>query len=89
MLLAAVFDGPQLKSHAAGPGQVLQGYIAWRGNGFAVSCPRGYGVPLWRADGQWDGFAPLQEACRLGNTARAGSRRPAVGRRPGGNLGTP
>lgn len=64
----AVFDGRQLQSRAADPGQALQGYggdIAWSGDGFAVSCPRAHGVALWCADGQWSGFVPLQEACAL------------------------
>ncbi|MDQ3059990.1 MAG: DUF1513 domain-containing protein [Pseudomonadota bacterium] len=69
----AVFDGQQLRTcPAAGDwadtGKSLQGYggaIVWSGKSFAVSCPRAHGVGLWRADGQWSGFAPLQEACAL------------------------
>jgi len=64
----AVFDGERLQTHAASPGQLLAGYggdIAHVAGGFAVSCPRANGVALWRADGQWAGFLPLQEACAL------------------------
>ncbi|AYQ28085.1 MULTISPECIES: DUF1513 domain-containing protein [unclassified Polaromonas] len=64
----AVFDGQRLQTRAAGPGQQLAGYggdIAPAGGGFAVSCPRANGVALWRADGEWAGFLPLQEACAL------------------------
>ncbi|WP_411886461.1 DUF1513 domain-containing protein [Polaromonas sp. YR568] len=64
----AVFDGQRLQTHAAGPGQLLAGYggdIAHVAGGFAVSCPRANGVALWRADGRWTGFLPLQEACAL------------------------
>lgn len=68
----AVFDGQRLQAHAAGPGQQLAGYggdIAHTAGGFAVSCPRANGVALWRADGRWTGFLPLQEACALAATA--------------------
>jgi hypothetical protein len=71
----AVFDGRQLQSHAASPGQALQGYggaIAWSGESFAISCPRADGVALWRADGQWSGFVPLQEACALATRPEPG-----------------
>jgi hypothetical protein len=64
----AVFDGERLQTHAASPGQLLAGYggdIVCVAGGFAVSCPRANGVALWRADGQWAGFLPLQEACAL------------------------
>lgn len=64
----AVFDGQQLRSHAASPEQALKGYggdIAYAGGSFAVSCPRANGVALWRAEGQWAGFLPLEEACAL------------------------
>lgn len=71
----AVFDGQRLHTHAAGPGQPLAGYggdIAHAGGGFAVSCPRANGVALWRADGRWIGFLPLQEACALAAAAAPG-----------------
>jgi hypothetical protein len=64
----AMFDGQRLQTHAAGAGQSLAGYggdIAHTAGGFAVSCPRANGVALWRADGRWTGFLPLQEACAL------------------------
>lgn len=64
----AVFDGQRLQTHAAGPDQALKGYggdIAWAGGCFAVSCPRAQGVALWRADGRWQDFLPLDEACAL------------------------
>jgi hypothetical protein len=60
--------GSACKPARRGPGQLLAGYggdIAPAGGGFAVSCPRANGVALWRADGQWMGFLPLQEACAL------------------------
>jgi hypothetical protein len=72
----AVFDGERLQTHAAAPGQLLAGYggdIVHTAGGFAVSCPRANGVALWRADGQWTGFLPLQEACALGVTAAPAS----------------
>lgn len=71
----AVFDGQRLHTHAAGPGQLLTGYggdIAHTAGGFAVSCPRANGVALWRADGRWAGFLPLQEACALAAAAAPG-----------------
>ncbi|MDA7416557.1 DUF1513 domain-containing protein [Xenophilus arseniciresistens] len=64
--LLARFDGRQLTAHGAA--HTLNGYggdIAFAGGRFAVSCPRADGVALWRADGQWEGFAPLAEACPL------------------------
>ena len=77
----AVFDGRQLRtcpvaSDGADTGKLLQGYggdIAWSGDGFAVSCPRAHGVALWRADGQWGGFTPLQEACALATRPEPGA----------------
>jgi len=71
----AVFDGQRLQTHAAGAGQALSGYggdIAHTAGGFAVSCPRANGVALWRDDGQWAGFLPLQEACALAADAPPG-----------------
>jgi len=71
----AVFDGQRLQTHAAGAGQALAGYggdIAHTAGGFAVSCPRANGVALWRDDGQWAGFMPLQEACALAADAPPG-----------------
>ncbi|MCZ8258333.1 MAG: DUF1513 domain-containing protein [Polaromonas sp.] len=68
----AIFNGQKLQTRAAGPGQLLAGYggdIAPVGGGFAVSCPRANGVALWRADGEWAGFLPLQEACALAAVA--------------------
>ncbi|RZL60793.1 MAG: DUF1513 domain-containing protein [Variovorax sp.] len=68
--LLAVFDGLALKTFGAG--HALAGYggdIAFGGGRFAVSCPRANGVALWRADGAWDGFAPLAEACALASSA--------------------
>jgi hypothetical protein len=73
--LLAVFDGRQLQSYAAGPGQLLAGYggdIAYAAGGFAVSCPRANGVAIWRADGQWTGFFALEEACALTASATEG-----------------
>ena len=64
--LLAIFDGRSLTSFGAG--HALAGYggdITFGGGRFAVSCPRANGVALWRADGVWDGFAPLAEACAL------------------------
>ncbi|EJL89538.1 hypothetical protein PMI15_00601 [Polaromonas sp. CF318] len=71
----AMFDGQRLQTHDAGPGQQLAGYggdIAPTAGGFAVSCPRANGVALWRADGRWAGFLPLQEACALATAAPGG-----------------
>ncbi|MDO9403152.1 MAG: DUF1513 domain-containing protein [Polaromonas sp.] len=71
----AVFDGVSLRVHAAPDGQALSGYggdIAWAADSFAVSCPKAHGVARWRADGQWLGFSPLEEACAL--TAMASAR---------------
>ncbi len=77
----AVFDGQRLQTHAAGAGPSLAGYsgdIAPAGGGFAVSCPRANGVALWRADGQWAGFLPLQEACALAAMAAEKSQEPGL-----------
>ncbi|MFS2035770.1 DUF1513 domain-containing protein [Polaromonas sp. CT11-55] len=71
----AVFDGQRLQTHAPDAGQALAGYggdIAHAAGGFAVSCPRANGVALWRADGRWAGFLPLQEACALAAAAPPG-----------------
>lgn len=77
----AVFDGQRLQTHAAGPGPSLAGYggdIAPAGGGFAVSCPRANGVALWRADGEWAGFLPLQEACALAAVATQKNEAPGL-----------
>jgi len=71
----AVFDGQRLQTLAPEAGQALAGYggdIAHAAGGFAVSCPRANGVALWRADGRWAGFLPLQEACALAAAAPPG-----------------
>lgn len=72
----AVFDGRKLQPWTtgtdAGGGRPLAGYggdIAAIAGGFAVSCPRARGVALWRSDGQWTGFLPLDEACALASDA--------------------
>jgi len=78
--LLARFDGRQLTAHGAG--HLLNGYggdIAFAAGRFAVSCPRADGVALWQADGRWDGFAPLPEACALA-TGRGGAALWAGGR---------
>lgn len=77
----AVFDGQRLQTRAADPGQLLAGYggdIAPAGGGFAVSCPRANGVALWRADGEWAGFLPLQEACALAAVAPQKNEQPGL-----------
>jgi len=64
--LLAQFDGRALRAFEAG--HALAGYggdIAFAAGRFAVSCPRANGVALWHADGRWDAFAPLGEACPL------------------------
>lgn len=72
----AVFDGQKLQPWTtgteAGVGQPLAGYggdIAAFAGGFAVSCPRARGVALWRTNGQWVGFLPLDGACALASDA--------------------
>lgn len=76
----AVFDGQTLQPWTTGTetgaGKSLLGYAGdiaplagGFGGGFAVSCPRANGVALWRADGQWTGFLPLDEACALASDA--------------------
>jgi len=62
----AVFDGDTLRP-AIGP-QTLAGYggdVAALGGHFAVSCPRAHGIALYTAEGAWQGFIPLSEACAL------------------------
>jgi len=62
----ALFDGRALLSTAAD--QRLAGYggdIAAADGVFAVTCPRGQGVALLRADGAWQRLVPLTEACAL------------------------
>lgn len=64
----ALFDGARLRAVQAAPSAALEGYggdIAFAAGYFAVSCPRANGVGLWDADGQWQGFAALDEACAL------------------------
>lgn len=64
--LLALFDGRQLRAVAAP--QPLGGYggdIAWTSAGFAVSGPRVDGIARYGADGRWQGFTPLAEACAL------------------------
>lgn len=71
--LLAIFDGRALRSHAAG--HTLVGYggdIAFANGRYAVSCPRAHGVAMWRADGRWDGFTALAEACALTSAAQGG-----------------
>lgn len=71
--LFATFDGKALRSHAAG--HALAGYggdIAFAGGRYAVSCPRANGVAMWRADGRWDGFTTLAEACALTSAEQGG-----------------
>jgi len=73
----AVFDGHGLQTHGAVPGTKLAGYggdIAHTAGGFAVSCPRANGVALWRTDGRWAGFLPLQEACALASAPAPGGK---------------
>ncbi|KQP23051.1 DUF1513 domain-containing protein [Pseudorhodoferax sp. Leaf267] len=62
----ALFDGQALR--VAGAPQPLAGYggdIAWANGAFAVSCPRANGFARYGADGAWQGFTPLAEACSL------------------------
>lgn len=64
--LLALFDGKTLRT-AAAP-QPLAGYggdIAWANGGFAVSTPKVDGFARWGADGRWQGFTALAEACAL------------------------
>ncbi|MCW5605294.1 MAG: DUF1513 domain-containing protein, partial [Burkholderiales bacterium] len=62
----ALFDGRTLRSvSAARPLAGYGGSIAATAGTFAVSCPRAGGVALWRNDGRWSGFVPLEEACPL------------------------
>ncbi|MFT3721495.1 DUF1513 domain-containing protein [Pseudorhodoferax sp.] len=64
--LLALFDGRTLRT--ADAPRPLAGYggdIAWTGAGFAVSCPRVDGFARYGADGRWQGFTPLAEACAL------------------------
>ncbi|RZI65975.1 DUF1513 domain-containing protein [Variovorax guangxiensis] len=71
--LFATFDGQALRAHAAE--HALVGYggdIAFANGRYAVSCPRAHGVAMWRADGRWDGFTALAEACALTSAERGG-----------------
>ncbi|MGC3985539.1 MAG: DUF1513 domain-containing protein [Pseudorhodoferax sp.] len=64
--LLGLFDGKALRT-AAAP-QSLGGYggdIAWADGGFAVSTPKADGFARWGADGRWQGFTALAEACAL------------------------
>jgi uncharacterized protein len=62
----AVFDGQRLQLASAQP--AMAGYggdIAATSEGFAIGCPRSGGVARFAADGQWQGFTALPEACAL------------------------
>jgi hypothetical protein len=64
--LLALFDGKRL--HTVAAPQPLAGYggdIAWADGAFAVSCPRVDGMARYGADGAWQGFTALPEACAL------------------------
>ena len=80
--LLALFDGQTLRT-AAAP-QPLGGYggdIAWANGGFAVSTPKVDGFARYGADGRWQGFTALAEACALAGEAGrlwAGGREEAV-----------
>ena len=68
--LLALFDGRSLRT--AGAPLPLVGYggdIAWAQDGFAVSCPKANGFARYGADGHWQGFTPLAEACALAGDA--------------------
>lgn len=62
----ALFDGQRLRTHAAP--RTLAGYggsiAAWDG-ALWVSCPRVHGVARFDAQGRWQDFTPLAEACAL------------------------
>ncbi|MGV3569003.1 MAG: DUF1513 domain-containing protein [Ramlibacter sp.] len=47
------------------------GAIAFADGRFAVSCPRAGGVAVWNAQGEWQRFARLAEACPLAVAADA------------------
>ncbi|PZP99784.1 MAG: DUF1513 domain-containing protein [Variovorax paradoxus] len=80
--LLALFDGQALRTAAAL--RPLGGYggdIAWANGGFAVSTPKVDGFARWGADGRWQGFTALAEACALAaDTGRlwAGGREEAL-----------
>jgi len=62
----ALFDGQRLRT--ADLPKSLNGYggdITLTGDGFAVSTPRANGVARWSAEGRWQGFETLTEACAL------------------------
>ncbi|RCW72903.1 DUF1513 domain-containing protein [Pseudorhodoferax soli] len=64
--LLALFDGQSLRAVPAP--QPLGGYggdIAWANGAFAVSTPKVDGFARYGADGRWQGFTPLAEACAL------------------------
>lgn len=66
----ARFDGHAL--HTAASPASLAGYggdIAADAQGFAVGCPRAHGLARWHADGRWQQFAPLKEACAVATEA--------------------
>ncbi|KQP39006.1 hypothetical protein ASF44_11330 [Pseudorhodoferax sp. Leaf274] len=64
--LLGLFDGESLRT-AAAP-RSLGGYggdIAWANGGFVVSTPKVDGFARYGADGRWQGFTALAEACAL------------------------
>nr|WP_145547967.1 DUF1513 domain-containing protein [Variovorax boronicumulans] len=64
--LLALFDGKTLRTAAAPlPLAGYGGDIAWANGGFAVSTPKVDGFARWGADGRWQGFTALTEACAL------------------------
>lgn len=64
--LLALFDGRTLRTvDAPRPLGGYGGDIAWANGGFAVSTPKVDGFARYGADGRWQGFTPLAEACAL------------------------
>lgn len=61
----ARFDGQALQPAASPPLAGYGGDIAATDRGFVIGCPRAQGIAQWQADGQWQGIAPLQEACAV------------------------
>jgi uncharacterized protein len=75
----AVFNGKKLWAEPLPEGLSLQGYggdiAAWpvdgKGEGFLISAPRAHCVVHWQADGSWQTWARLEQACALiGGTRR-------------------
>lgn len=64
-LLALLRRGELAPMEAPRPLEGYGGAIAFGGGRFAVSCPRADGVATWDAQGRWQGFASLAEACAL------------------------